>query len=294
RPRSSPGLEVPRPSSRSPRPPAPPRVQTPYEEGLRALRGGLEAPIGPGGGYAPDDDGEDTLREVELPEAATPVATRLKLALGAIAVGSVAQQLLTTWLGSEQVLEAFGARQPLLSELHRLVTAASIHGGPAHALSNAAFGLVFGVVLFGTHRVGATAWVWLLSSAVGLAAEVSLSPGVVVIGASAGNYGLVGLWTRGQLQRAELAVLPRREVLKTWGVILLLLPGALTPFSSTGSRIAVLAHVVGFLTGLALGAHYRRRLLPAGFDTITRRSLAAGVSALVVTVAAWSLGLLRL
>lgn len=293
KPRSSPALEVPRPTARAQRPPSPPRVGTAYEEGLRALRGGLDAPLGLGG-YAPDDDEEDRLEEIVLPEAATPVALRLRLALAAIALGSVLQQLLTFWLGADGVLEGFGARQPLFSELHRLVTAASIHGGPAHALSNAAFGLIFGVVLFGTHRIGATALVWLVASAMGLAAEVALTPSVVVIGASAGNYGLVGLWTRGQMQRARLAVLPRREVLKTWGVILLLVPGALTPFSSTGSRIAVLAHVVGFLAGLALGGRFRRRLLPEGFELIARRSHLAGVVAVSATGAAWLLGLLRL
>lgn len=273
---TSPAYEVPRPSARTPRQPNP----------LTETRRPAEAAHP---GYGPEDDAEDDREVLRLPEP-TEVRGRIQLALAAIAFGGVAQRGLAALFGDAAVIEHLAARQPILEEVHRLFTASFLHGGASHFISNAAFGLVFGVVLFGTHRVGATAFVWLLSSAIGLAAEVTLSPEAIVVGASAGNYGLVGLWARGQLQRSRLALLPRREALRTIGILLLLLPGALTPFSSTGTRIAVLAHLGGFLAGLLAGVYFERRLHPSGFDLIDARSRVAGVVAVSSCAAAWLVG----
>ena len=116
-------------------------------------------------------------------------------------------------------------------------------------------------------------------------------PNATVIGASAGNYGLVGLWACGQLQRARAAALPTRERLRTLGVLLLLLPGAFTPFSSTGSRIAVFAHALGFVGGFVLGPVFLRRLHDqdgARTDRLVRRSRWAGGFAVVLTATAFA------
>jgi membrane associated rhomboid family serine protease len=282
-------FEVPRPASRGLRSPTalPPRAS-----GEPATRAEWGPSVSAVPGLAPGDEDEGPA-DVALPDSG-PVQPRLVLALLALAFGGAMQQILTVWVGEPRLMAALAARAPFWEDLHTLVTASFLHGGPGHFLSNAAFGLVFGVVLFGTHRPGAAALVWLLASAVGLSAEVSLSPDVHVIGASAGNYGLVGLWAHGQLERARVALLPRRERLKTLGVLLLLVPGALTPFSSTGTRIAVLAHVAGFGLGYLAGLVFHRRLLPSGFESIDRRSRAAGLAALALGAAGWLVGLLGL
>ncbi len=294
RPRPSPVFEPPRPGARPqrrphPGPPASPRGPDRSSDNLEALvRGSLRAEPGLPPGFPIEEPTE--AEEVSLPEP-SPLPGRLALALAAISAGAALQHGLTLWQGWGAVASALAARSPFYEEVFRLVTASFLHGGVAHAASNAAFGLVFGVVLMGTHRVGATALTWLLASAMGLAAEVSLSSGALVLGASAGNYGLVGLWARGQLERARLSLLPRRERLKTFGVILLLLPGALTPVSSSGSRVAVLAHVAGFLGGFLAGAVFHRRLLPRAFSRIDARSRVAGLLAVSLAGAGWMLGL---
>lgn len=239
---------------------------------------------GPGQSY-------DAPRRIEVPEP--PFAGRLRLALLAVAFGVLVQALLRAWVGDSGLVAGFAARAPLIEELHRLITASFLHGGPMHMFSNAAFGLVFGAVLFGTHRAGATALVWLLSSAVGMGLEITLNPEASVLGASAGNYGLVGLWAHGQLERARLAPLPRREVMATLGVLLLLVPGALTPLSSSGTRIAVIAHIGGFFAGYLAGKVFRRRLLAGGWERIERRSRTAGLLAVSLTAAAWLVGIIR-
>ena len=224
----------------------------------------------------PEPEPESGPIEAALP-AAGPLVPRLTLALAAVAFGILLQRILELLLSTDRVVMAFGANQHVLAEPWRLVTAGFVHGSVSHMLSNAAFGLLIGVVLFGTHRVGATATVWLLSSFVGLGAEALLSPGTVVIGASAGNYGLVGLWACGQLQRSRVAVLPRRERLRTFGVLLLLLPGAFTPFSASGTKIAVVAHGAGLLAGFLLGVAFGRRVELDREARSARRSARAGL-----------------
>lgn len=217
-----------------------------------------------------------------LPEP-SPVAGRISVALLAVGGGVLAQRVLEVVLRPGRVSSYFGARMPIFQEPWRLITGGFLHSGVDHMVSNAIFGLVIGVVLFGTHLYGGTMVAWLLSSMAGLGLEVLMSPEATVIGASAGNYGLVGLWVHGQLERSRLALLPRREQLRTVGLVMLLVPGALTPFSSTGSRIAVLAHVVGFVVGFFVGVAFPRRLEPAGFESIERRSrVGVAISALLV------------
>ncbi|MCK6551041.1 rhomboid family intramembrane serine protease [Myxococcota bacterium] len=227
---------------------------------------------------APDlDDAYDDTGPIELPlPEPSPLARRLAIAMFAIIAGIGAQRVLETLFAPAGVMARFAAKAPILEEPWRLVTASFMHVTLEHFLSNAAFGLLIGVVLFGTHYVGATMLVWLLSSMVGLFAEASLSAtGALIAGASAGNYGLVGLWAKGQLDRSRVATLPRREQLRTLGILLLLVPGALTPVTSTGSRVAVLAHVAGFAAGLLLGVVFERRVVPEEMPRLRKRSRAA-------------------
>lgn len=240
-----------------------------------------------------EDDDDTGPIDLELPEP-SPLNQRVLVALLAIALGTAFQRIAEMAFGANGALEFFGARAPVLAEAWRLVTAGFLHNGPEHFISNAIFGLVIGVVLFGTHRIGATALVWLLASMIGLATEASLTAQAVLIaGASAGNYGLLGLWSNGQFDRARRSLLPSREKLRTMGILLLLLPGALTPISSTGTKIAVLAHLGGYLGGFLLGFVFKRRLVTEELPEITRRSSWAWVAAAAIVVVAFGTAFLR-
>jgi membrane associated rhomboid family serine protease len=219
----------------------------------------------------------------------------LVLAGLAVTFGAGAQRLLSLVRSEAEVVHAFGVSRERFASgaVWTLVTAGFLHLGLAHALSNAAFALVIGVVLFGTHGVGASAASWLFASMVGLSAEVAASgSGALVAGASAGNYGLVGLWAHGQLERSRRALLPRRERLRTLGILLVLVPGAFTPVTASGGRVAVLAHAAGFVAGFMSGAAFHRRLDPGDFSRIGRRSSIGGIAAVLVTLIAALLSLL--
>lgn len=233
---------------------------------------------------------EDDQQEVATPlPSSGPIMPRLMIAAGAIAFGALLQQLLVALIGREVLLSTLGATTTHADQLWRLVTAGFMHFSFSHHFSNALFGLIIGVVLFGTHRVGAVMAAWLVSSVVGMTAEMALSTtGALIAGASAGNYGLVGLWVRGQMQRAQQTLLPRRERLRTLGVVVLLVPGALTPVTSSGSRVAVMAHAAGFLAGLIIGGTFERRLAPARFAKIDVYSKAAFVVAATLVIAAFA------
>lgn len=229
------------------------------------------------------------------PELEEPTSERLLWGLAAVSSGGALQQLLCIGFGEEKVLRALSATWPFAEEWYRLITASFLHSGPAHFFSNAAFALVFGVSLFATHHFGATALTWMIASAAGIGLELMLTPEARVIGASAGVYGLVGLWAHGQYERSRLEALPRREILKTVGVLILLLPGALSPISSTGGRVAVMAHVGGFVAGAVLGAGlFHRRLSCFDLGSIRQRSHIATAVVFSLGFSAWTLGLCSL
>jgi membrane associated rhomboid family serine protease len=239
-----------------------------------------------------EDDEEDTGPiDLVLPEP-SPLNQRLLIALIGIALGTAFQRLAELAFGAPGAYESFAARAPVWSEAWRLVTSGFMHNGPEHFIGNAIFGIVIGVVLFGTHRIGATAFVWLAASAIGMVTEASLTTRAVLIaGASAGNYGLLGLWANGQLDRARRSLLPRREKFRTIGILLILMPGALTPISSTGSKIAVLAHLGGFAGGLLLGFFFKRRLIERELAEIARRSRIAFIAAVMIVAVAFGAAL---
>lgn len=230
--------------------------------------------------------GEDAIRE--LPYRPPPLAGRLTAVIAVIAAVIALQLLLVAWVGAPRLRAEWAAQSPLIPHLWRLVTASFVHSGATHLLGNALFGAVIASALIGSHGAGASWLVWTLGSAVGISAELVLSPESQIVGASAGNYALLGLWVFGQLERAQHLTLSRRELLRTGGVVLLLLPGAITPITASGARVAVVAHLVGALAGFLAG-----RLLPRRVDTPDARSVAldrrCAVAAACVT--AWGLGL---
>ncbi len=231
----------------------------------------------------PSEDEDDRPIELELP-APTSLERRLVPVLLAIAVCGIVQGLLGMRFGADRVVAQLAVHLPLGPESWRLVTGGLIHANPVHFFGNAALGLMLATVLFGTHLAGPTILVWLLSSGFGLGAEALLSDTHVhVLGASAGNYGLVGLWARGQLGRAEVSLLSGRERMRTVGLLLLLVPMALTPITTSGAKVAVVAHLVGFLVAFFAGGVFRRRLLPENFDAVARRARVAwGLAVLLI------------
>lgn len=219
---------------------------------------------------------EVEILELPLPDSG-PLVPRLALAGGSILFAASLQQLGTHLLGGHrELVRQFAASTLHVEQWWRLVSASFLHSSISHHFWNALFGLVLGVVLFGTHGFGATMLVWLLSSMTGIGAELLVSSSTTfVLGASAGNYGLIGLWAKGQLDRSRVSVLPKRERLKTLGVLLLLVPGALTPVSAFGARTAVFAHVAGFLAGFLLGHVFARRVRESELQEIGDRSRVA-------------------
>lgn len=195
----------------------------------------------------------------ESPDPGSSDATRLSgrvraaTVAGAVALGGLGQVAVDGTWGAGTAADWFGARFPLEGVgVYRFATAGLIHASWGHALGNAVFGAVLGFVLLGSHGFGATAAVWVAATVFGTAVEAWASPGALVLGASAGNYGLVGLWAGTQLRRPA-DVLPHRKRLRVIGLLLLLVPGALTPFTASGARVAVWAHLVGFGLGAWIG-----------------------------------------
>lgn len=237
-----------------------------------------------------EDDDDDSPIDAPLPESG-PLVPRLVVALAAIGFGIAVQRALEASLGPAGAATAMAARGLALDELWRLVTAGFFHFSLAHLASNLAFGLMFGVVLFGTHGVGAAMAAWLVASVVGIGTEAAASAGVLVAGASAGNYGLAGLWAKGQLDRGRRAFLPRVDRLKALGIVLVLAPGALTPVTQSGARVAVLAHAMGFLAGAMMGIVFERRVVPRELATLERRARWGQWLSLAVVAAAFAAGL---
>ncbi len=237
---------------------------------------------------AVEEDDDTNPVEPPLPESG-PLIPRLVVALSAVGFGIGVQRVVEAVHGAGGAAAAMGARGLELAEIWRLVTAGFYHFSDMHLASNLAFGLLFGVVLLGTHGVGATMAAWLFASVIGIGTEVLASPaGVLVAGASAGNYGLVGLWAMGQRDRGKRAFLPRRERLKAWGIILVLAPGALTPVSQSGAKVAVIAHAAGFLAGVLAGMVFERRIAADDLPQIERRSSIAQWATLAVVMIAFA------
>jgi hypothetical protein len=81
--------------------------------------------------------------------------------------------------------------------------------------------------------------------------------------------------------------------MRTLGVLVLLIPGAFTPFTSDGRPVAVAAHALGFCGGALAGWVFPRRLAPEATEATDRRSDAAGWMALGLAALAFALALGR-
>ncbi|MBZ5638994.1 MAG: rhomboid family intramembrane serine protease [Acidobacteriia bacterium] len=151
-------------------------------------------------------------------------------------------------------------------ELWRLVTSLFIHADLRHVFWNGLSMLVFAVPLIERFGWVRTTAVYLASGILGGAAVLATSePGTVTIGSSGAVAGLFGCWVAATVLSARNAPLPRRAVVRTVGIGLLVLPALLTPTTIGGDRVSVAAHLGGLAAGLLLGGVLRRRRIgPVG------------------------------
>jgi membrane associated rhomboid family serine protease len=144
-------------------------------------------------------------------------------------------------------------------ELWRLLSSLFLHADPQHALWNGLSMLVFAVPLIERAGWVRTVAVYLAGGLLGgVAALATSEPGTVTIGSSGAVAGLFGYWVVSTIRRARRAPLPRRGVLRSVGIGLLVLPSLLTPTTVGGGKISVAAHLGGLAAGLLCGAAMQR------------------------------------
>jgi rhomboid protease GluP len=177
------------------------------------------------------------------------------------------------------------AAKILEGELWRTVTALTLHGDVAHALSNGfAMGVFLGA-LSGQLGAGLAAALILATGAVGNLANAYLqgSPHNAV-GASTSVFGAVGMLGSLALVRRRRAKESPRRAWITMAASLALL-GML---GSSGARVDVVAHLLGFLAGAALGIAVAL-FLPARPSALVQWF--CGTATIAIVVYCWTLAL---
>lgn len=184
---------------------------------------------------------------------ANVTSSGLDLGAGAMAGSSlVGFFAVTAFWNSVPWLErgSASAAKILDGELWRTVTALSLHGDIAHALANAfAMGLFFSA-LSGQFGIGLAALFITATGGAGNLANAYLQgPPHNAVGASTAIFGAVGMLGGLGLVRRRRAKESRRRAWITIAASLALL-GML---GSSGARVDVLAHLLGFFAGGVLG-----------------------------------------
>lgn len=176
---------------------------------------------------------------------------------------------------------ADAGRMLLHGEWWRAVTALTLHADFPHVLANAIVLLIFGSSLCALVGPGAGLWLMLLSGAAGNALDVLLRGAPYRgIGASTAIFGALGALAaiRGAQRHAGAAV----SAWRAWTPFAAAL--ALLGMLGSSARSDVLAHLFGFLAGVALGGG----LQVAHPRPLRRRTQAALVAAAVlVALACW-------
>ena len=183
------------------------------------------------------------------------------------------------------------ARAILGGELWRTVTALTLHADFGHLAANIGCGLVFAWSLL---PLLGTGWTWmgiLASGAAGnlLNALAHRGGEHLSIGASTAVFGglglLVGYQIAATLKRRGKHRWRSREVLLPFAAGLALL-AFLGVGDGTTERVDILAHGLGMLSGLGIGAGLGWARLPERTTPRVQKALAIG--ALVVPVVAWA------
>jgi membrane associated rhomboid family serine protease len=177
------------------------------------------------------------------------------------------------------------ASRILSGEMWRAVTALTLHADLAHAASNAAAAAVFLSALFGLFGVGLGSALVLFAGAVGNLANAMLqgSPHVS-IGASTSVFAAVGmLGGVGMVRRRHRAVARRRAWMPVAAALALL-----AMLGAGGPHVDVLAHLLGFLIGGAVGIVFAF-VAPRPPGAALQR--ACGCAALAALVYCWIIAL---
>jgi membrane associated rhomboid family serine protease len=190
----------------------------------------------------------------------------------------------TDWQGVDFVLAGgLDGAAVRAGQWWRVVTALTLHGDAAHLLANLCFGLFFGVYAAQYLGSGAAGCLVLAAAAAGNAMDVLLLPPTHrAIGASTAVFAALGLvaafvW---MTQTRRAVGWARRYAPLVGGVMLLAWIG-------TGDeQTDVVAHLTGFVAGLAAGAWAGRR---GGAAWAVPGTLQAtlGLAALAVVALAW-------
>ncbi len=179
------------------------------------------------------------------------------------------------------------AGRVLAGDWWRPVTALTLHGDAGHLSANLVFGGLFGA-LAGLAVGGGVAWLTiLLGGALGNALNALVQPPThAAIGASTAVFAALGLLVMHAIRfRHALPATPLRRWSPVVGGVLLL------AYTGTGGeRTDVVAHLTGFLAGLALGLPVT--LAPAAW--LGRRAVQSAAAALAfgLLVACWGRALL--
>jgi membrane associated rhomboid family serine protease len=208
-------------------------------------------------------------------------------------IGYAAVLLLVAYLAGDYAFGAdwyragrMNAGQVLSGEGWRVVTALTLHGDAGHLTANLVFGALFGglaSLAFG----GGVAWLAILLGGTfgNVLNALVQSPGHTSVGASTAVFAALGLLVADAIRRRHhLPASPLRRWSPLVGGILLL------AYTGTGGeRTDVVAHLTGFLAGLALGVPLSRAS-PAWLGR-PRLQSAAGGFGLALIALGWLLAL---
>lgn len=171
------------------------------------------------------------------------------------AVFLLAWHLAFSWAGSQEtVIRGFGASAGAIldGQVYRAVTALMIHADAAHLAGN-----MLGITVFGAAVTGETGWGlgWLMILVSGIAGNLLnaalYGSGHLSIGASTSVFGAIGILAGYQVARRFRS---RRKGLAAWAPLACGL--ALLGFIGSGENVDIMAHFLGFVSGILMGGAY--------------------------------------
>jgi len=166
-------------------------------------------------------------------------------------------------------------------EIWRTVTALTLHADAVHILGNAITLIIFGSSVCGALGTGVGVWVMLLAGVLGNAAAAALrSTPYSSVGASTSIFGGIGALAAIQLVRRRRGIAISRW--RMWAPVGAGL--ALLGFLGTSAESDILAHLFGFLAGMALAFPAMRAIAVRDRGGI---QAALSVVALGVVVGCW-------
>lgn len=182
-------------------------------------------------------------------------------------------------------------------ELWRIVTALTLHADLGHLFANIATGIVFAWALLPLIGSGWTWFGFVLSGAAGNALNAAIHRGGthISIGASTAVFGALGVLVGWQTLETVFRRQAARQHPWHWRETLLPLAAglALLAYLGVGSetdRVDIMAHGLGLLAGIALGAVFAWSRLPERTSPARQRVLAIAAWALPALAWLWAIG----